>query len=165
MVILSKRNAAVAGALALLVLLLLCYPTDRRQIKRQFKRLAEWVSKEGQEGPLALVQLIPEGRKFFANPCELKAEAYGVDESFSPLDLSKLAMSARSRFDTFSVEFYDLTIGFTGEGEARATVTARISGSGGEERIQETHEIECVLRKVEGRWLFSRIALVQVLKK
>jgi hypothetical protein len=155
----------VSGAVALLALLLLCYPTDRRQIKRQFKRVAQWVSKEGPEGPLAIVQSIPEGRKYFADPCELKAEAYGVDESFSPLELSKLAMGARSRFDSFSVEFYDLTVGFTGDGEARATVTARISGSGGEDRLQETREVDCVLRKVEGRWLFSRIALVQVLKK
>ena len=162
----NKRYAAIAAAIAALVLLLLCYPTDRRQIKRQFKRLSEWVSKDGKEGPLALVQRIPEGRKLFADPCELKAEAYGLDESLSPLELAKLAMGARSRSDTLSLEFHDLQIGFTGDGEARGTVTARLKGTGeGAEDLQETHEVDYEMRKTEGRWLFTKITLVQVLKK
>ena len=166
MVNLNKRYAAVASAIALLVLLLLCYPTDRRQIRKQFKRLSEWVSKEGKEGPLAIVQLIPEGRKFFADPCKLKAEAYGLDESFTPLDLAKLTMGARSRFETLSLEFHDLQIGFTGDGAAQVTVTARLIGLGENgESVQETHEIEGTLAKKDGRWLLARIKLIEVLKK
>lgn len=162
----NKRHALVAVALALLVFLVLCYPTDRRQIRKQFKRLSEWVSKEGKEGPLATVERIPEARKFFADPCELKAEAYGLDESLSPLDLAKLAMGARARFERLTLEFDDLKIGFTGDGEAQTTVTARLIGQGENgEAVQETHEIEGVLKKKEGRWLFTRIKLVEVLKK
>lgn len=166
MVNLNKRYAAVAAATVFLVLLLFCYPTDRRQIKKLFKHLSQWVSKEGQEGPIAMVQLIPEGRKFFADPCELKSDEYGLDESLSPLELAKLAMGARSRFETLSLEFHDLQIGFAEDGQAQVTVTARLTGRGESgEDVQETHEIEGVLQKNEGRWLLTRIKLVEVLKK
>jgi len=33
------------------------------------------------------------------------------------------------------------------------------------ERIDETRELECVLKKIERKWLFHQIEVVEVLKK
>ena len=163
----DRRAYLAAGAAALIVLgLLLFYPTDRRKVKKVFSRTAGWVSKEGPEGALSLAQRIPEGEKLFSDPCELEAEAYKLSEKFSPKELAQLAVGTRSRFDRLTLSFYDLEVWFPEDGNAEATVTARLEGaSSGGESFAETHEMECLLVEQEGRWRFRRIKLVEVLKK
>jgi hypothetical protein len=163
----DRRAYLAAGAAALVVLgLVLFYPTDRRKVKKLFARTAEWMSKEGPQGALSQAQRIPEGEKLFADPCELEAEAYKLSESFTPGEIARLAVGARSRFDSLTLTFYDLEVWFPEEGKAEATVTARLQGdSSGGESLAETHEMECLLVEQEGRWRFQRIKLVEVLKK
>lgn len=163
----DRRAFLLAGAAALLLLgLLLFYPTDRRKVKKVFAHTAEWVSKEGPEGALAQAQRIPEGEGFFADPCELEAEAYRLSEKLAPREIAQLAVGARSRFDRLELKFYDLEVWFPEDGKAEATVTLRLEGaSSGGESLSETHEMECLLVKQEGRWRFQRIKLVEVLKK
>jgi len=46
------------------------------------------------------------------------------------------------------------------------TLTGRLTGrSGTGEQVDETRELECVLKKIERKWLFSEIEVVEVLKK
>jgi hypothetical protein len=166
-VVRDRRAYAAAIALALVLLgLILFYPTDRRKVKKVFSRTAEWVSKEGPEGALSQAQRIPEGERLFADPCELEAEAYRLSQSFTPRELARMAVGARSRFDTLELKFYDLEVWFPEDGKAEATVTLRLEGrSSGGESLSETHEMDCELVEEDGRWLFRSIKLVEVLKK
>ncbi len=64
------------------------------------------------------------------------------------------------------MEFYDLNISFPEEGLARVSLTGRLTGeSPGKENVNEIRELECVLKKIEGKWLFSEFEIVEVLKK
>jgi len=64
------------------------------------------------------------------------------------------------------LKFYDLNIAFPEKGIARVTLTAKLTGKltvG--EYVDETHELESLLKKIEKKWLFSKFEVVEVLKK
>jgi hypothetical protein len=64
------------------------------------------------------------------------------------------------------LKFYDSDIAFPEKGVAKVTLTARLTGkSTAGEQMDETRELECLLRKIEKKWLFSQIEVVEVLKK
>jgi hypothetical protein len=46
------------------------------------------------------------------------------------------------------------------------TLTARLTGKlNVGDSIDETHEVESILKKVEKKWLFSKVEVIEVLKK
>jgi hypothetical protein len=64
------------------------------------------------------------------------------------------------------LKFYDLSISLPEKGVANVTLTARLTGtSAAGERLEETRELRCVLKKAEKKWLFSEIEVVEVLKR
>jgi hypothetical protein len=64
------------------------------------------------------------------------------------------------------LKFYDLHVVFPENEVAKVNLTARLTGkSTAGEQVDETRELECVLRKIENKWLFGEIEIVEVLKK
>jgi hypothetical protein len=64
------------------------------------------------------------------------------------------------------LKFYDFHIIFPERVVAKVTLTARLTGrSTAGEQTDETRELECVLKKIENKWLLSQIEVVEVLKK
>jgi len=64
------------------------------------------------------------------------------------------------------LKFYDLHIIFPEKEVAKVTLTGRLTGkSTAGEQMDETRELECILKKIEKKWLFSTIEIVEVLKK
>ena len=64
------------------------------------------------------------------------------------------------------MKFYDLHIIFPEKEISKVPLTARLTGrSTAGEQVDETRELECVLKKIEKKWLFSTIEIVEVLKK
>jgi hypothetical protein len=64
------------------------------------------------------------------------------------------------------LQFYDLDVSFPEKGMAKVTLTGKLTGrltSG--EYVDETHELECLLKKIENKWLFSDVEVVEILKK
>ncbi len=162
------RNRVLAALGLLLVAWGLWYffPTRERQVRRQFKALASWASKDGEEGSIASLQTAREARDYFADPCQWTAEAYQLAGNVSINEITQYVFAARTRMDRLSVKFYDLRVEFTPEGQARVTATVRIVGVGkAGDTVNDTRELKCTLVKVDGRWLLKTVILVQVLKR
>ncbi len=163
-----KRNRVLAALGILLGLWGLWYffPTRERQVRRQFKSLAAWASKDGEEGSIASLQVAREARDYFSDPCQWTAESYHLAGNVSINEITQYVFATRTRMDRLSVKFYDLVVDFTPEGQARVTATVRIVGAGkGGDALNETGELRCTLAKEDGRWLLKTVILVQVLKK
>jgi hypothetical protein len=140
--------------------------SETKKVKKSFNRLADWASKDGEENLVTLARKARDIGTLFAGECEFKTHVVPFSGVLTPEDVSGYAMRGRALFSSLNVKFYDETITFQEEDLARAGVTLRVKGlltSG--EPIQETHEIDCVLRKIEARWLFSRFEIVEVLQK
>jgi hypothetical protein len=102
----------------------------------------------------------------FDEHCELKTDYPSLSGSYTREEISAYAGSARSHVSQLSLKFYDLQIAFPEKEVAKVTLTARLTGtSTAGERIDETRELECLLRKPEKKWLFSQIDVVEVLRK
>jgi len=64
------------------------------------------------------------------------------------------------------LKFYDFHTVFLEKETTKVTLTARLTGrSTAGEQVDETRELDCVLKKIENKWLFSQIEVVEVLKK
>lgn len=142
------------------------FPTAEKKVKRQFRLLSEFASKEKDEPPLLAAQKIRNLETLFADRCEIRAPRFGLAGSFPRQEISLMAATARARFSRLILRFHDLTVSFPKKDEARVTLTARLIGkTAGGQDVDEPHELECQLIKTEDRWLFIRMEIVEVLKR
>jgi hypothetical protein len=142
------------------------FPSEEKKIKKQFRLLAEWVSKDPGENTLTTAYKIRNIGTLFDKSCEFEIPAYSFSGDYTPDDISGYAAQGRLLSSQLHLKFYDLAITFPENGIAKVTLTARLTGklSVGD-TLDETHELESVLKKTEKKWLFSRFEVVEVLKK
>ncbi len=164
-----KIKYLLAGALIVvvgIVLAITLIPSEEKRVKRQFHLLSEWVSKSSEENPLTMLQKMKNIGTLFDEHCEMKIPDQSLSGSYTRQEVSTYAGSARSYVSQLDLKFYDLRIIFPEKGIARVNLTARLTGrSTAGERMDETRELECVLRKIDKQWLFGQIEVIEVLKK
>jgi hypothetical protein len=164
-----KIKYLLAGALIVVVgiaLAITLVPSEEKRVKRQFHLLSEWVSKSPEENAFTMLQKMKNIGILFDEHCEMKIPDQSLWGNYTRQEVSTYAGSARSYVSQLDLKFYDLRIQFTQKEMARANLTARLTGrSTGGEQIDETRELECVLKKIDKKWLFSAIEVIEVLKK
>jgi hypothetical protein len=142
------------------------FPSEEKKIKKQFRLLAEWVSKDPGENTFTMAYKVRNIGTLFDGTCEFKIPVYSFSGSYTPEEISGYAARGRLFCSQLYLKFYDLVIVFPEKGVAKVTLTAKLTGkSNVGEYIDETHELEFVLKKIEKRWLFSKFEVVEVLKK
>ncbi|MGZ3604222.1 MAG: hypothetical protein ACXU9P_04625 [Thermodesulfobacteriota bacterium] len=152
----------VAGIVVIITLI----PSEEKRVKRQFTLLSEWVSKSPEENAFTMLQKMKNIGNLFDERCEMKIPDQSLSGSYARQEVSTYAGSARSYLSQLDLKFYDLHIIFPEKEIAKVNVTARLTGrSTAGERMDETRELECVLRKLDKQWLFSQIEVIEVLKK
>ncbi len=164
-----RYRPIIAGALIVLAgiwVFLYLFPSEEKKVKKQFRLLAGWVSKEPGESPITMVYKIKNIGTLFDETCEFNIPAYSFSGTYTPQEISSYAGSGRLSLSQLDLKFYDLDITFPEEGVAKVSLTARVTGkSNSGEYVDEAHELESLLKKVEKKWLFSKIEVVEVLKK
>ena len=161
-----KRILAGLGLVALAWSLWYFFPSRERQVRRQIKALAAWVTKAPGEGALAAAMTAREAGKYFADPCEWTAEAFSLDGRVTPSEIGQTVFGALERFESLKVRFYDAAVDLQQDGSALVTATVRLDGAQRDgDPIHETHEVRCVMVKKDGRWLVRKVTVVEVLRK
>ncbi len=142
------------------------FPTEEKKIKKQFALLSQWAPKDQEENIFSLAQRGKSIGTLFDKKCVLQVLPYSIDGRYSREEVTAYAARARSQFSRVNLEFYDLNISFPEEGLAKVTLTGKLTGIlQDKENVYEIRELECVLKKIEGKWLFSEFQVVEVLKK
>lgn len=139
---------------------------DERLVRKTFRQLAELVSKETGENPLAGAVRSGKIGSMFTDGCAIVAPEASLSGTYSAREVSEAAMRGRSFFSSLTLRLYDLDVSLAGGTEAVVGLSVRLRGSfatGG--RMDEAHEFSCTLRKISGDWLFVRAEKVEVLKK
>jgi hypothetical protein len=140
--------------------------SEEKKVRKQFGLLSEWASKAQSETPLIMAQKTKKIGTLFAENCGLKIPVYSISGNLTREEIIGYAARGRLLFSELHLRFYDLTVSFPEEGTAKVSSAARLTGqSNVRENVDEIHELECVLRKVEKRWFFSHIEVVEVLKR
>lgn len=146
---------------------LVCSPSgEEGEVRKQFHLLSEWVSRDAGEKPLTTARKIRNIGTLFARECVLEAHLDSYSGTYTPDEISGHAAAIRSRFSNVSLRFYDFNIDFPEEGTASVIVTARLTGASPPgDRVDDAHELECVLKCIEDNWLFTQIEVVEVLRR
>jgi hypothetical protein len=148
------------------VIVITVFPREEKRVKKQFHLLSEWVTKAPEEKPFTMLQRMKDIGTLFDAQCELKVPDQSLSGTYTREEISTYAGSARSHVSQLDLKFYDLQIVFPEKEVAKVTLTARLTGrSTAGEQMDDTRELECVLKKIENKWLFSQIEVVEVLKK
>ena len=157
------------GAIAVIIgiaVILYCLPSEEKKLRKQFHLLSEGVLKDPEENAFTMLQKMKNIGTLFDEHCELKVPSQSLSGSYARQEISTYAGSARSSFSRLDLKFYDFHIVFAEKEVAKVTLTARLIGSStAGEQVDETRELECILKKIEKKWLFSAIEVVEVLKK
>jgi len=141
-------------------------PSEEKRVRKQFSLLSQWVSKSSEENAFTMLQKMKNIGTLFDEHCEMKIPDQSLSGIYTRQEVSTYAGSARSYISELDLKFHDLRIIFPEEEIARVNLTARLTGkSTAGERVDETRELECVLRKIDKQWLFSQIEVIEVLKK
>ena len=164
-----KKKYLVIGALVVIigiVLAITVVPSEEKRVKKRFHLLSERVSKSPGENAFTMLQKMKDIGTLFFEPCELKVLDQSLSGSYTRQEISTYAGSARSHSSQLDLKFYDLHIEFPEKEVAKVTLTGRLIGkSKTGEQVDEIRELECFLRKIENKWLFSQIEVVEVLKR
>jgi len=149
-----------------IVVAIILFPSEEKRVKKQFHFLSEWVSKSTEENAFTMLQRMKDIGSLFDAQCELKVPDQSLSGTYTREEISTYAGSARSHVSQLDLKFYDFDISFPEKGVAKVTLTARLTGrSTTGEQTDDTRELECVLKKIENKWLFSQIEVVEVLIK
>jgi hypothetical protein len=142
------------------------FQSEEKRVKKLFHLLSEGVSKEPGENIFTMDQKIKRIGSLFDETCEINIPAHSVSGRLTRDEITGYAARGRFHFAELHLKFYDFNIAFPQEGGAGVHLTARLTGKTTTgENVEEAHELDCLLKKIEKRWLFDRIEVVEVLKK
>lgn len=148
------------------VIVIAVLPDEEKKVKKQFRLLSEWVSKSPEENAFTKLQKMKNVVGLFDDRCELKTDYPSLSGTYTPEEISTYVGSAHSYVSRLDLRFYDLQIVFPEKGAAQVTLTARLVGrTTAGEQLDDTRELQCLLRKIEKKWLFSQIEVVEILKR
>lgn len=140
--------------------------SDDKKIRKQFAKLAENVTKEPKEGNILMVCKMQVLGTLFATPCDIDIPGSHLSGTYSPEEILSNVSRARMRFSSLKLEIYDVKVNITGENTANAVFTARLSGVvNNDKSADEIRELDAVMEKIDGKWIFSSFKVVDVLEK
>jgi hypothetical protein len=142
------------------------FQSEEKRVKKQFHLLSGWVSKDSGENTFTMAHKTQNIGTLFADKCELTSNLDLLSGNYTPEEISSYAARGRLAFSELKLKFFDFDISFPETDVAKVTLTARLTGrlTTGED-VDETRELESLLNKVEKKWLFSRVEIIEVLKK
>jgi hypothetical protein len=157
---------ALIVALAGILLARHIFSGEQGKVKKQFHLLSKWVSKNQGESAIKAASRSRRIGSLFANPCTFKTDLYSLSGRYTPAEISGYAAQARVQLASLSLKFYDINVHFPKKTVADATLAMKVVARATTgELYRETHELACVLIKREGRWLFSEVSVVEILRK
>ncbi len=163
-----EKKYIISGVLVLAVIIayFVLHESEEEKVKKQFAALSEYVSKNADENNIALAAKAKKVQNLFAEKCELGISVYSISGIYQRNDISSLMLSSRSYYSKLTLDFHDIIVNFSEDARAIVNLTANLKGklSSGE-YTDDTHELECVLVKIEDEWVISEIEIVEVLQK
>lgn len=164
----NPKNMVIAALLVAVAVIafFLFFQRDEAKIKKKFKTLAQRIDKPADEGDLVAAVAANRIEKMFGKSIRIEIPSYSVDKTFPRNEISPHALYARAQYTEIKIKFYDFQIQFPKEDSAKVELTAVFkAATRSGEPVDEIHEMECTLEKIDDEWLFTGIKGVEVLER
>jgi len=142
------------------------FPGDKAKIRKQFDSLSSLVSKEKGESAFAMAYKVNAMANLFADSCSFEFSQHYMTGEYTPEQITSNAAKGRGQFSKISLDFYDVAPDIKND-VAVVETTVRFHGEikDSVKTVEETREVQCKLKKIEGKWKFTGFKVVEVLKK
>nr|WP_320012324.1 hypothetical protein [uncultured Desulfobulbus sp.] len=155
-----KKLAVIGIAVVVAISLgLMLWPGDKRAIRKQVSQMEQLASKNQNEKTLDSLFRARKLAQLFQDPSVLAIQYADSNGEFSRKDIQDRILLARKTFTQVKVSAHDLNIRLTGKGYASLLGTLKIKGTGEGSDIGEVQELEAILQKVNGDWLFIQLSM------
>jgi hypothetical protein len=145
---------------------ILFFPSEEKKVKKRFALLSEQISKDPQENTFVMASKIKGITALFGENCNFRVSDYSLSGNYTRQEISGIALRGRAHFSNLGLKFYDLKVSFPEKDLAQVNLTARLTGkSVYGEQVDETRELNCLLGKIERKWLFSSFEVIEVLRR
>jgi ketosteroid isomerase-like protein len=142
------------------------HPSVEKVVAKRMAQFAECVSKSDGEGNAAMAIKMNNLPGFLDDNVAIEVQSDMVDGTYTATDLTSQVARARAICSKLELTFHDVTVNVQSSDTAVATCTARLTAASKTGDSQsETREINATLKKVDGKWRFTRFEEVQVMVK
>lgn len=153
---LQKKTLFQIAGILLVILVILLIPSERRKIRKQFNRLADYAQKEPAESVFKGARKASAMSELFTDPCEIKGSIHFLGGTYSRREAAQVVVAARTQFEWLDLSFHDMKIDFPEKRIAAVIVNARMDAGFGGEDVTEVRTLECRMLKEDGKWLFQQ---------
>ncbi|MBC2713796.1 MAG: hypothetical protein HF978_00605 [Desulfobacteraceae bacterium] len=144
----------------------LFFQNDEAKIKKKFQVLAKRIDKQADESDLMAAAAANQIKKMFGKSIRIEIPSYSVDKTFPRNEISPHVLYVRSQYIEMKITFHDFQFHFPKEDIAVVGLTAVFKATTATgERVDEIHEMECALEKVDDKWFFTGIRGIEVLER
>ena len=166
------KKHLLAGAAAAIVALLIVFValrfmvSEEARIRRRFSTAASAFNVNGADSGLEALRILRSLRELMADPCLIDLPDVSFSRDYPLRELATYITHFRAQFVRMRISFHNIDVHLIDEKHAECTLTALLSGvTRTNRRVLEAREVKVRLRKVDGRWLFSEIEAVEVLRR
>lgn len=151
---------------AIVAYFMLHTPTDKELIRKNLDNFNKLISKQGKEGAVTIAIKHQAISKLLADKCDISLHEISISGTLSAEELAAQIIRGRGMFDNLSGDIDDVEITLSPD-KQQATVNfsvavyARANGR----KFDGVRDLQCHLRKVNGKWLFSGFETRKVLEK
>ena len=144
----------------------LFFQTDEAKIKKKFHKLSGIMEKTGDEHDLIAAKKAHAFEQMFFGSVRIQIPSYEVDKTFPKNEISPHVLYARSLYQNISLTFHDFQFEFPTKKSAIVDVTGVLEATTNNgQPVNEIHEAECTLEKIDGEWMLTGIKGVDVLER
>jgi hypothetical protein len=164
----KAKHIIIAGAIltAGIIAYYIFMQSEEAKIKEQFEFIAEKIEKAPGENKIFAAAKVNRIGDMITDPCKIHVPAYSFSREISSSELSTYILRKRSQYSEISIKFYDFEIDFPDKDNAQVSLTASMEGKmKTEEFVEDLHELNCQLQKIENTWRFKEFTMVEVLRK
>lgn len=142
------------------------YESEEEKVKKVFYVISDSIEKKANENPIVGAGKVKKISEVLIDFCSVEIPSRSISRTISSQEISSYAYARRTRFETLSLDFYDIMVEFLDKTTVHATLTVVLKGkltTG--ELLEDVHELTSALKKSDDKWRLSKIEIVEILEK
>lgn len=159
-----KIGVVLIAVLALVVAILL-FPNDEKEIRKNLDTLAEYCSSPKGEATLALVKKGALAARLCTDPCMVHMKSFHIDREFTKKEFTDHMLTMKRMLPETHFTFHDTTVSFPEENLAELSTTLKITGKVTSDRFTDAYELNIQTKKIDGDWLFSSFSVIEFMEQ
>ena len=138
---------------------------DERAIRKQLALITEAGSRAENEPPMEGLVKATQMAALFSDPCQLTVEMAHHEGSYARKQIQERILLVRSWFVQVEVTLHDIAIGRIENKTTTVRGTIRLRGKATGDLVADVQEFKAEMAKIDGKWLFTSVTLVEVLER